>query len=122
MQVMSNPFSEKDNVVLDRIIEARRSIRVFKKDVPPDSVIKGIIHAGVYAPYAALAVGDIPDFRRFFVFRNGNNNLPILNEIIKQSARVGLERLEQQAQNNPAFMGKSARYIQRMKKESPFRG
>ncbi len=111
---MSTSFSEQDIKVLDRIIEARRSIRSFKKDPPSDSSIKAIIHAGVYAPYAALAVGDIPDFRRFFVFRRGSQNLSLMNEIIKKAAKSTLDHLQKETENKPDLKEKAARYLQRM--------
>jgi nitroreductase len=111
---MSNSFSEQDVRVLDRIIETRRSIRAFKEDPPSDVLIRAVIHAGVYAPYAALAIGDTPDFRRFFVFRKGSNNLSLMNEIIKISAKTTIAQLEKEIQQKPSLKDKSARYIQRM--------
>ena len=60
---MGSAFSVEDVGVLDRIIEARRSVRAFKGDAPSDSMIRAIIHSGVCAPYAAIAVGDTVDFR-----------------------------------------------------------
>jgi nitroreductase len=111
---MSNSFSEQDIGVLDRIIETRRSVRSFKGDAPSDSMIRAIVHTGVYAPYAALAVGDTLDFRRFFVFRKGTKNLSIMNEIIKKATKESLERLEKEIEDKPYLREKSAKYIQRL--------
>ena len=89
-----NSFNEQDIQVLDRIIETRRTVRSFKADAPTDTMIRAIIHAGAYAPYAAFAIGDTPDFRRFFVFRKGSTNLSLMNEIIKKAAKTSIELLD----------------------------
>jgi nitroreductase len=111
---MSESFGEQDIRVLDRILETRRSVRSFKGDAPSDSMIRAVAHAGVYAPYAALAVGDTLDFRRFFVFRKGSKNLSFVNEIIKRAARTSLEQLDKEIQSKPFLREKSAKYIQRL--------
>ena len=111
---MGNPFSEQEIKVLDRVIESRRSIRTFKENAPSEAEIRAIIHAGAYAPYAALAVGETPDFRRFFVFRRGSNNLSLMNEIIKKVAKATVAGLEKDIQSKPSLKEKAARYIQRM--------
>lgn len=64
---MNYNFDEQDIKVLDKIIEARRSVRVFKEETLSNSMIKAVINAGVYAPYAGLAVTGKMDFRRYYV-------------------------------------------------------
>jgi nitroreductase len=107
-----NNFSESDIGVLDRIIETRRSVRSFKGEVPSDSMIKAIIHAGVCAPYAAIAIGDTMDFRRFIVFRKGSEDLSLMNQMIKAAAKVNLDHLEKEMQGKSALRGKTAKYTQ----------
>ena len=82
-----NNFSESDIGVLDRIIETRRSVRSFKGEVPSDSMIKAIIHAGVCAPDAAIAIGDTMDFRRFIVFRKGSEDLSLMKSNYQSSSQ-----------------------------------
>jgi len=43
---MNNSIREQDIKLFDKIVETRRSIRVFKDDPPSDSKIKAIFHAG----------------------------------------------------------------------------
>ena len=50
-------ISKECNDVFDNIIETRRSIRFFKDEMPPKEFIEDIIKAGLFAPYAAQAVG-----------------------------------------------------------------
>ena len=65
---MKNLINRNVNDVFDEIIRKRRSIRSFKSIIPSKEIIKEIITAGAYAPYAALAVTDISQYRRFYVF------------------------------------------------------
>ena len=109
---MGSSFSVQDVGVLDRIIEARRSARSFKGEIPSDSMIKAIIHAGVCAPYAAIAIGETVDSRRFIVFRKGSKDLSLMNQMIKQAAKVNLDHLEKEIQSKPALRDKTGRYIQ----------
>ena len=74
---MKRIFDEAANVILDEIIEARRTIRAFAEESPPREAIEALIKAGLWAPYAALAVAGESRFRRFFVFRRGT---PALDE------------------------------------------
>jgi nitroreductase len=107
-----NNFNEQDVGVLDRIIENRRSVRSFKGEIPSDSMIKAVIHAGICAPYAAIAIGDTMDFRRFIVFRKGSKELSLMNQMIKEAAKVNLDHLEKEMQSKPALRETTARYIQ----------
>ena len=54
---MNNEFSDQANAALDGIIMARRTNRAFAKEPQPRAAIEQIIHAGLWAPYAAVAVG-----------------------------------------------------------------
>ena len=107
-------FDEREIQALRRIIEDRRTIRSFRGDAPSDATIKAVIHAGASAPYAALAIGDIPDFRRFFIFRKGSSNLDLLNGIMKEGAKASIEHLEREMKDKPSLKGETARYLQRL--------
>lgn len=107
-------FDENEIQTLNRIVETRRTIRSFRGDAPPDAAIKAIIHAGASAPHAALAIGDIPDFRRFFVFRKGSANLAIMNEIIKEGAKASIGRMVKEIEDKPSLKEQSAKYLQRL--------
>ena len=63
------------NNVFDEIIKSRRSVRFFKDEFPLKKNIEDILDAGMMAPYAAQAVGENEEFRRFFVFKNGTESL-----------------------------------------------
>jgi len=54
-----------------------------KKSVP---IIKDILKAGIMAPYAALAVGENEDFRRFFVFENGSKSMETASKLMSKKA------------------------------------
>ncbi len=63
------------NNIFDEIIKSRRSIRFFKDEFPSKENIEDILDAGMMAPYAAQAVGENEEFRRFFVFKNGTKSI-----------------------------------------------
>jgi len=109
---MSNTFSAQDVKILDSIIESRRTVRSFKAEVPQDSMITAIVHTGIYAPYAAIAIGDNIDFRRFFVFRKGSQNLALMNQMVKEAAKTSLNHIEKETQSRPDLTEKLAKYIQ----------
>jgi hypothetical protein len=50
---MIDKFDEQANAALDEIILARRTNWAFAKEAPPRAAIEQIIHAGLWAPYAA---------------------------------------------------------------------
>ncbi|WP_411681334.1 nitroreductase family protein [Clostridium thailandense] len=111
---MNYNFNEQDIKVLDRIIEARRSVRVFKEEIPSDSMIKAVIQVGVYAPYAGLAVAGEMDLRRFFVIKKDNQIINSINEIIKATAKSNLKLLEKSLEVNPFLKEKSQGFVRRL--------
>ena len=112
---MVRKFNEEANRVLDEVIEARRSIRVFGKEAPPKEVIEQLIKAGVMAPYAALAVAGRADFRRFFVLERGT---PARNEaarLVQLRARKRLEKMIQARGGAPVEGNRDDAYFSRLK-------
>ncbi len=88
---MVKRFNPEANAVLDEIIAARRTIRAFARETPPRDDIEKLIKAGLQAPYAALAVGDRGDFRRFFVLSRGTPAMAEAGRLIQQAIRRRLE-------------------------------
>jgi nitroreductase len=88
---MVRKFGDEANAVLDEIIVARRTIRAFAREAPPREAIEQLILAGLQAPYAALAVADRDDFRRFLVFTQGTPAMAEAGRLIQQAARRRLQ-------------------------------
>jgi nitroreductase len=112
---MIRKFNEKANRVLDEVIEARRSMRVFAKEAPPREAMEQLIKAGSLAPYAALAVAGRTDFRRFFVFERGT---PARNEaarLVQLRARKGLDKMLQARGGAPVEGKQDDAYLSRLK-------
>jgi len=108
-----SPFTQEDNVALDRILESRRSVRAFAPDVPPKDDILRIIRAGLLAPYAAQAVSG-QDFRQFFVFQQGSPYLVRVAEIAKQHVKRMAEQLYKELAANPSLEEKGSGFVKRL--------
>lgn len=77
---MTSLYNEEENAVFDRILGERRTNRRFKPDIPQTDMIMKILHAGLHAPFAGVAVDSMSEyFRRFFVIKN---NSPVMAGII----------------------------------------
>ena len=81
------------NRILDNVIEQRRTVRAFKPEVPEVVLIEGIIHAGLWAPYAGLAVSGEQGFRKFFVMKGENPLLSQIAGLIQVQSKVSLAKL-----------------------------
>jgi nitroreductase len=112
---MVKKFSKEANAVLDKIILARRTVRTFAEEAPPRKMIEQLIRAGLWAPYAALAVAGREDFRKFFVFSRGTAAMDEAARLIQLRARRNLEdRL--QARGGAAVPGdRDYAYLERIK-------
>ena len=101
-------FDDSSGTVLDEIINARRTYRMFRPGVPPAVHIGGIIQAGLAAPFAAAAVGGKGHeyFRQFFVFPRGSRDLVIAGGLLMQKVHMMAEELEMQMKNNPSLRPK----------------
>lgn len=51
-EVTSAQFSAEDQAILQRVIETRRSVRIWQKNPVPAELIKQVIHAGLWAPHS----------------------------------------------------------------------
>jgi nitroreductase len=98
---------------LDEIIKSRRSIRSFKSDMPQKDAIKAIIRAGLFAPYAGVAV-DHEDFRRFVVIQKGGPTMTRAGELMKRQIKAMSERIEAQAKSDPAMRSTASKFSKRL--------
>ena len=112
---MIRKFNAEANAVLDEIILARRTVRAFAKEPPPREAIERLIRAGLWAPYAALAVAGREDFRRFFIFSRGTAASSEAARLIQLRAGKMLEdRLR--ARGGPPVAGdRDFAYLERLK-------
>jgi nitroreductase len=97
---------------LDQVLEFRRSIRSFKSEIPPKEVVKGILRAGILAPYASMAADK--DFRRFIVLSRENPITPKIVELIKKRAEAVFMRLNEEMQKNAELKEKAQRFASRL--------
>jgi nitroreductase len=102
---------DEENKVLDKIIETRRTVRVFKKEIPTKAMIEAIANAGLWAPYAKMAITRVNDFRRFYVVMNGNKILDKISGLIQQQATVTLGHLENTFIADPSLREKGKNYL-----------
>jgi nitroreductase len=93
--------NEEVNDIFDEIIELRRSVRFFKDEFPLKEDIENILNAGMMAPYAAQAVGDKEDFRRFFVFEKGTESIENAGELMVKKAEEGLNHFKNMISEKP---------------------
>ena len=89
------------NNVFDEIIKSRRSVRFFKDEFPLKGNIEDILDAGMMAPYAAQAVGENEEFRRFFVFENGTKSMEIAGDLMGKKAEEGLNHFKNMISEKP---------------------
>ena len=94
-------IDKQTNELLDEVIKSRRSVRSFKKQSPPKENIEDILNAGMLAPYAAQAVGEIKDFRRFFVFENDTPSIEIAEKLMRNKAEEGLNHFKNMVKEKP---------------------
>ena len=111
---MRSLINQNVNDVFDEIVRKRRSIRSFKSMIPSKEIIKEIITAGAYAPYAALAVTDISQYRRFYVFTKNHGYLDKINSYIKKAAEENLEKLKEDLKKEPNLREDSESYKRRL--------
>jgi len=106
-------MSECKNV-FDKILKTRRSIRFFKDEMPPKELIEEIIEAGLFAPYAAQAVGDEQYFRKFFVISKNSPEMKEIVNVAKNKVKVMSKGLKTQMEKNPYLKEKAASFLKRL--------
>jgi len=91
----------EQNKELDKIIKTRRSVRFFKEQSPSKENIEDILNAGMLAPFAGQAVGEIKDFRRFFIFENNTPSMEIAEKLMRNKAKEGLDHFKNLVKEKP---------------------
>jgi len=102
------------NIVFDEIVRSRRSVRSFKEDKPPKSLVNEIISAGMLAPYASQAAGDKEDFRRFFVFENNTVSMETASRFMMRKAADGVQHFEKLISEKPVLKPKFQPFLEKL--------
>ena len=111
---MSNDNDKDCTKFFDEIIMSRRSVRFFKDQFPSKDDIENILKAGLMAPYAAQAVGENEDFRRFFVFKNGTESMEIVGNLMIKKAEQGLNHFKQMLTEKPFLKSKVQPFMEKL--------
>jgi nitroreductase len=98
----------------DNIIKTRRSIRAFKEEIPSKKLIEDIIEAGLYAPFAAQAVGDEEYFRKFIVIPKNSSKMEEVARIAKNNVKIMSKGLKAQMDKNPYLKEKGHSFLKRL--------
>jgi nitroreductase len=86
---------------IDAILKARHSVRAFSTIPPSREAIESIIQAGLWAPFAALAVAGKPDFRKVFVIKSSSGTMEAVAEILKNRMAKLADELEKRVGLGP---------------------
>jgi nitroreductase len=112
---MCSDNNDQKNMFLDRILAERRSYRMFKPEFPPEDAIRRIIHAGLLAPFAAVAVGNSTDyFRRFFVMKIGSKSMNAVSPLVFEQVRAMAASLKKEMEKNPEIRKMAGLFAQRL--------
>jgi nitroreductase len=88
---------------------------MFTDEFPSEDAIRRIIHAGLLAPFAAVAAGDSKDyFRRFFVMKAGSVSITAAAPLVLAEIHRMAEILHEEMKTNPALREKGMRFAQRL--------
>ncbi len=93
-------FTEKDNQVLDAIIEKRSTCRSFTDRIPEKSDLEKIIRAGQLSPYASIDSKAVEVFRHFFVIYRDDPRMDVIDRLIKEQSAIDLERRLKEKEND----------------------
>ena len=106
----NNTYSQ----ILETIMKNRRSVRNFSSEKPAPAQIEKIILAGLNAPFAAAAVGDRNDFRRFFIIKSDSAARKELELIALSHLKVTLKKLNSLPARIMGVTKKLAKLIERL--------
>ena len=85
-------FIEK--MVLDKILEQRRSIRDFDITELPEEKIEAVIEAGRLAPFAGLVQKNTDSFRHFFVIHRDSDMAEKIKVLCEEARRQEVVRIK----------------------------
>ncbi len=111
---MASLSFEEQNQVLDRLIESRRTVRKFKNETPPRSMIEEVLQAGLLAPYAQLTVTR-EDFRRFVVIPRESEVTSRVASLIKRRGSALHDELEKKMRQDEFQRDRGTPYLSRLK-------
>ncbi len=112
---MCTDTSDQKNRYLDQILAERRSYRMFTPEFPPEDAIKRILHAGLLAPFAAVAVGNSKEyFRRFFVMKQGSQSITAAIPLVMAEIHRMAEKLHEEMKNNIRLREQGIGFAQRL--------
>ena len=107
------------NIVLNKIIKTRRSIRNFKPELPPKKSIEKIIEAGKLAPYPGWRIYKRDpldkDYRRFIIISRKNPIIKQIAKIVKRIMKVRLIQHERQMMEDSFLKEYGNAHFQRLK-------
>jgi nitroreductase len=89
------------SVALDEVLNSRRTVRAFSPEMPDREDVDRIIQAGLKAPYAAIAIGDKRDFRKFFIMASGTPVREKARDIIVDRFPAYVKECEKTAGSTP---------------------
>lgn len=104
-------FTKEDNLVLDKILNARWTCRGFNGEVPAKEDVEAVIQAGIISPYASISSKDVEPFRHFFVMFKGDPKLPVIERLIKEQSAVDLAILKEEEETD-AFLKENSRGLE----------
>ncbi len=107
-------ISKECSNAFDKILKTRRSIRFFKDEMPSKEFIEDIIEAGLFAPYAAQAVGNEGYFRKFIVISKNSSKMRQIAEITKNKVKIMSEQLKSEMDKNPYLKEKGTSFLKRL--------
>ena len=112
---MNSKNFDQRNILLDQIINERRTNRKFKQEFPPEDNIKSIINAGLHAPFAAAAVGDDKEyFRKFFVLKRDSKSMINVASLIFEEVVAMATNLELAMKSDPEFRKQASGFAKRL--------
>jgi len=109
-------FDTSANRVIDEVIAARRTNRVFLPDIPPKEQVSEIIRAGLAAPFGAAAVGGGGSryFRQFFIFSNESRSISIAGGLMFEKMEEMAKDLSDQMEENPGMSETAGTFAARL--------
>ena len=111
---MDLPIDVECNMMIDQVIESRRSIRKFKPEAPSKELIEQVLKAGLQAPYASVSVSR-DDFRRFIVISRESKATAKVASILKSKAESWGKELELQMQHDEFTKKHAGPFLERLK-------
>ena len=109
-------FDASSDLILDEVINARRTYRMFRQEPPPKDYINRIIQAGLAAPFAAAAVGEKENeyFRQFFIFPRESRGLVTAGALLMKKVQMMSEDLEKGLTHNAGLPSKAGPFSRRL--------